>query len=177
MFRVAWRTITQPGAGLARTCAVSSRVGAQPGRPRSKVTGGRASTTSSSATGSSGRSSASLNQPWMMPLPARLADGPADVRRVEAGAEPLQQGRDPADLLGGEPRLDAVLHGRQVGGRDLPLDLGGHPVEGAVDAEHRDPLDLGAVLLLHQAGRDRGALAALADPAHPHDGGTRCGRA
>ena len=33
MLRVACRTLSQPGAGLARTCAVSSRVGAQPGRP------------------------------------------------------------------------------------------------------------------------------------------------
>ena len=69
MLRVAWRTFSQPGAGSARTCAVSSRVGAQPGMPRSKVTGGSASTTISSEIGSGSRPSASRNQALSTPLP------------------------------------------------------------------------------------------------------------
>ncbi len=43
---------SQPGAGRARTCTVSSTVGAQPGTPRAKVTGGRASLRQTRASGS-----------------------------------------------------------------------------------------------------------------------------
>ena len=67
-----------PGAGLARTWAVSSRVGAQPIIPRSKVTGGSASTTISSSIGSGSRPSTSRNHAAISPRPlGRPTDQPA----------------------------------------------------------------------------------------------------
>jgi hypothetical protein len=69
MFRVACRTLSQPGAGRARTWAVSSSVGAQPNIPRSKVTGGSASTTISNEIGSGSRPSTRRNHALSTPLP------------------------------------------------------------------------------------------------------------
>jgi hypothetical protein len=109
--------------------------------------------------------------------PTGLAHGPADVRRVDAGAEPFQQGCDPTHLLGSLSRIETVLERRQLRRRDLPLDLGRHPVDVAVHRECRDPLHLPALVLLHQAGSDRRALPAGPDPAHPHDRGAWLGRA
>ena len=70
--RVSCRTLSQPGAGSARTCAVSSSVGAQPIIPSSKVTGGSASSTISSEIGSGSRPSTSRNHALSTPFPLGL---------------------------------------------------------------------------------------------------------
>ncbi len=105
-------------------------------------------------------------------LPGRVAGAPAGVLRVDPGAEPLQQRRDLQDLPAGGGGVEALLDRRQVGRRDLALDLA-RLAEVAVHAEQGDPLDLGAVLVLHQAGRDRRTTAAHAHLPHPDAGGSR----
>ena len=61
-----------PGAGMPRTCTVSSTVGTQPaGMSTLKTAGGKASATSNKASVSMGRPSANANQPCIVGLPDR----------------------------------------------------------------------------------------------------------
>ena len=75
-------TASHPGAGRARRCTDSSRVGVQPSMPRSKVTGGSASTASSSMSGSGSRPSAIRSQPCSSPRP----DGSPSAQPTHAGS-------------------------------------------------------------------------------------------
>ncbi len=146
---------------------MSSSVGAQPGMPRSKVTGGRASTIISNEIASGSRPSASLNQAWMIPLPLGCADRPAGVRRVDAEVEAVHQRSNPRHLLGGHRRGQALLERRQLRLGGGGADVVGQRVERAVRRERGDP----RLPVLHEVGRERGHRTAVAEDPRRDRGG------
>ncbi len=168
--RVACRTLSQPGAGLARTCAVSSRVGAQPSRPRSNVTGGSASTTISNEIGSGSRSSMRRNQALSSPRPL----GAPTAQPMWSGWKRMSKRSISGAIL--RSSGGAIVFGTHSSGGGIAgsirrgADVVAEAVEVAVRRERGDPR--GAVLA--QVGGHGGDAAAVA--AHVDADRGRAGR-
>ena len=162
MLRVSWRTLSQPGAGFARTCAVSSSVGAQPGMSRSKVTGGRASTTISSEIGSGSRPSTSRNHALSTPRPL----GCPTAQPTWSGWKRMSK----RSISGAIRRTSsgAIVFGTHCssGGRSRLLrrgaDVVAEAVEVAVRRQRGDP-GVPALAQVDGGGRDPAAVAAHVD--------------